>query len=112
VFFFPSTNSRSDGNKSINPGPRNSRMNGVGINRSHIPYFIGPRTEAGNEHRGQASELDESPDRPVVRDIVSAVQDAHELTVALWLTGSWRCNLGEKAVSAEISPSSKRSIWT
>jgi len=27
-------------------------------------------------------------------DIISAIQQAHEETVALWLAGSWRCNLG------------------
>ena len=28
------------------------------------------------------------------QDIISAIQQAHEETVALWLAGSWRCNLG------------------
>lgn len=33
-------------------------------------------------------------------DIISAIQQAHEETVALWLAGSWRCNLGSNGTSA------------
>lgn len=43
----------------------------------------------------------ENPDGPVKgaegHDVVAAVQETHAATVALWLAGSWRCNLGEVA---------------
>lgn len=40
-------------------------------------------------------------------DIVSAVQCAHEETVALWLAGSWRCNLGSNGT---IAPHAERPV--
>lgn len=40
-------------------------------------------------------------------DIISAVQGAHEATVALWLSGSWCCNLGSNGTSA---PHSERPV--
>lgn len=33
-------------------------------------------------------------------DIISAIQHAHKKAVALWLAGSWRCNLGGEAGDA------------
>lgn len=40
-------------------------------------------------------------------DIVSALQCAHEETVALWLAGSWRCNLGSNGT---IAPHAERPV--
>ncbi|CAN7482802.1 hypothetical protein [Polaromonas sp. LjRoot131] len=40
--------------------------------------------------------------------IISAVQRAHEATVALWLAGSWCCNPGSNGTSV---PHSERPVW-
>ncbi|EJL77763.1 hypothetical protein PMI15_04569 [Polaromonas sp. CF318] len=49
------------------------------------------------DHRGQLSHRESAklPGENIEdHDIISAIQQAHEETVALWLAGSWRCNLG------------------
>lgn len=55
------------------------------------------------DHRGQLC-YRESSGRPGEQmenhDIISAIQQAHEETVALWLAGSWRCNLRSNGTSA------------
>jgi len=55
------------------------------------------------DHRGQLNHRDSAgqPDENIEgQDIISAIQLAHEETVALWLAGSWRCNLGSNGTSA------------
>ncbi|SDM41857.1 hypothetical protein [Polaromonas sp. JS666] len=55
------------------------------------------------DHRGQlcCREPARWPNEDIEgHDILSAIQQAHEETVALWLAGSWRCNLGSNGASA------------
>lgn len=51
-----------------------------------------------SDHRGQLSHHESAV--PPGEDIISAIQLAHEETVALWLAGSWRCNLGSNGTNA------------
>jgi hypothetical protein len=85
------------------------------IDQGDGPPPFGPRGDVFHTApRGQLyrqSEQDELPDDPGEdkddHDIIGAVQCAHEATVALWLAGSWCCNLGSNGTSA---PHSERPV--
>ena len=52
------------------------------------------------DHRAQLRHAERPGEDIEGYDIISEIQHAHEETVALWLAGSWRCNLGSNGTSA------------